>query len=138
MTKFYFQAAMTKPSGHYWNIGLDLEAEGYTEALRIFKAWGNGVRAVSSLTPHLCNFGDKATKPDRSYFNMNSAKTILAELTTFMNENHTKELLDKADERKELVDKLIESQRQSLDEDTHKPDPDMVTERPSTDDACPF
>ena len=137
MTTFYFQVEMTKPSGHYWTVGLKLEAASYTEALRIFKAWSYGIQAMSPLTPNLCSLSNRAT-PNRSYFNMDSTETILAELTTFMNENHTKELLDKADERKELLDKLIERQRQSLDEDTHKPDPDMVTERLSTDDDCPF
>ncbi len=79
MTPFYFQTEMTKPSGDYWTIGLELEAKNYTEALQIFEAWCYGVRAVSSLNPILRSFMDRPT-PDRSYFNLDDAQTILAEL----------------------------------------------------------
>ena len=110
MTTFYFQVEMTKPSGHYWTVGLKLEAESYTEALRLFKAWSYGIQAMSSLIPHLRNLSNRAT-PDRSYFNLDSTKTILEELAIFVHKDHT------TDEGKELFDKLVEAQKQSLSED---------------------
>ena len=119
MTIFYFKVEMTKPSGHYWTIGLKLEAESYTEALRIFKAWSHGVEAMSSLMPYLRNLGNSPT-PDRSYFNLDSIDTIQKELAIFMHEDHT------TDEGKELLDELVEAQQRDLDEDTYEPDPDMV------------
>ena len=123
MTTFYFQVEMTKPSGHYWTIGLNLEAANYTEALRMFRAWAFGIEAASSLIPHLCNFSNRAT-PDRSYFNLDSIDTIQKELAIFMHKDHT------TDEGTESLNGLVE--------DTYEPYPDMVTERPSTDDDCPF
>lgn len=85
MTTFYLEIRMINSTGCYWTVGINFEAESFTEAVKLFNMWAFGIETVSSLTAFLCNISNSPTR-ERSYFNVSSAKAMFLELSSFMNE----------------------------------------------------